>query len=140
VEDIMSVVVEGAHLVGQSSGGLMCLLTVAAHPQVVWTLTVIEPTATSIARGNEAVERLIARLAPLFPSGAAMSPEQFARGFYQALGFDSPSVDLDERHAAAAATTAREPVPWDTEVPLDRSQLQPFRNSSSPAPGTSRHP
>ncbi len=71
---------------GQSCGGLLCLLAAAAHPQTVWTLTVIEPTATSIARGNEAVERLIARLAPLFPPDPAMSPEQFAAAFYQALG------------------------------------------------------
>jgi pimeloyl-ACP methyl ester carboxylesterase len=126
VEDIVSVVGEGAHLVGQSSGGLLCLLAAAAHPQMVWTLTVIEPTATSIARGNEAVERLIARLAPLFPPDAAMSPEQFAAAFYEALGLDAPSVELDERLAAAAATTAREPAPWDIEVPLERLAAAPF--------------
>jgi pimeloyl-ACP methyl ester carboxylesterase len=126
VEDILRVVGEGAHLVGQSSGGLLCLLAAAAHPQAVWTLTVIEPTAASIARGNEAVERLVARLAPLFALGAVMSPEQFAAAFYQALGFDAPSVELDERRAAAAATTAREPVPWDIEVPLDRLAAAPF--------------
>jgi hypothetical protein len=72
------------------------------------------------------VERLIARLAPLFPPGAAMPPEQFAAAFYQALGFDAPSVELDERLAEAAATTAREPAPWDTEVPLDRLAAAPF--------------
>jgi pimeloyl-ACP methyl ester carboxylesterase len=127
VEDIMRVVGEGAHLVGQSYGGLLCLLAAAAHPQAVWTLTVIEPIATSIARGDEAVERLVARLAPLFPPDAVMSSEQFAAAFYEALGFDAPSVELDERHAAAAATTAREPAPWDAEVPLDRLAAAPFR-------------
>jgi pimeloyl-ACP methyl ester carboxylesterase len=123
----MRVVGEGAHLVGQSYGGLLCLLAAAAHPQAVWTLTVIEPIATSIARGNEAVERLVARLAPLFPPDAVMSSEQFAAAFYEALGFDAPSVELDERHAAAAATTAREPAPWDAEVLLDRLAAAPFR-------------
>jgi pimeloyl-ACP methyl ester carboxylesterase len=87
VEDIMRVVGEGAHLVGQSYGGLLCLLAAAAHPQVVWTVTVIEPIATSIARGNEAVERFVARLAPLFPPDAVMSSEQFAAAFYEGLGF-----------------------------------------------------
>jgi pimeloyl-ACP methyl ester carboxylesterase len=126
VEDILGVVGGGAHLLGHSSGGLLCLLAAAAHPQAVWTLTVIEPTATSIARGNEAVERFVTRLAPLFPPSAVMSPEQFAAAFYQALGFDSPSVELDQRRAAAAAITAREPAPWDTEVPLDRLAAAPF--------------
>ena len=125
VEDIMRVVGEGAHLVGQSYD-LLCLLAAAAHPRAVWTLTVIEPIATSIARDDEAVERLVARLAPLFPPEAVMSPEQFAAAFYQALGFDAPSLELDERHAAAAATTAREPAPWDAEVPLDRLAAAPF--------------
>jgi hypothetical protein len=70
---------------------------------------------------------LVARLAPLFPPDAVMSSEQFAAAFYEALGFDAPSVELDERHAAAAATTAREPAPWDAEVPLDRLAAAPFR-------------
>jgi pimeloyl-ACP methyl ester carboxylesterase len=126
VEDILRVVGGGAHLVGQSSGGLLCLLAAAAHPEAVWTLTVIEPTAMSIARGNEAVERFIARLAPLFAPGAVMSPEQFVAAFYQALGFNTPAVELDERHAAAAATSAREPVPWGIEVPLDRLAAASF--------------
>jgi pimeloyl-ACP methyl ester carboxylesterase len=51
VDDIMSVVGNGAHLVGQSFGGLLCLLAAAAHPQAVWTLTVIEPIAMSVAAG-----------------------------------------------------------------------------------------
>jgi hypothetical protein len=56
-----------------------------------------------------------------------MSSEQFAAAFYEALGFYAPSVELDERHAAAAATPAREPAPWDAEVPLDRLAAAPFR-------------
>jgi pimeloyl-ACP methyl ester carboxylesterase len=48
---LKSVVGNGAHLVGQSFGGLLCLLAPAAHPQAVWTLTVIEPTAMSVAAG-----------------------------------------------------------------------------------------
>jgi hypothetical protein len=75
-------------------------------------------------RRNEDVERFVARLAPLFSPEAVMSPEQFTAAFYQALGFDAPS--LDERHAAAAATTAREPAPWDAEVPVDRLAAAPF--------------
>jgi hypothetical protein len=121
-------------------GGLLCLLAAAAHPQAVWTLTVIEPIATSIARGNEAVERLVARLAPLFPPDAVMSSEQFAAAFYEALRFDAPSVELDERHAAAAATTAREPAPWDAEVPLDRLAAAPFRKLVVSGNWESRHP
>jgi hypothetical protein len=99
--------------------------------RTAWTsrrsrLEIIEPTATSIARGNEAVERLIARLAPLFPPGDAMSPEQFAVAFYQALGFDAPRSSWMS-DTQPAATTAHEPAPWDTEVPLDRLATAPFR-------------
>jgi hypothetical protein len=41
---------------------------------------------------------------------------------------DPPSAELDQRHTAAAATTAREPAPWDTEVPLNRLAAAPFPN------------
>ena len=140
VEDIMRVVGEGAHLVGQSYGGLLCLLAAAAHPQAVWTLTVIEPIATSIARGNEAVERLVARLAPLFPPDAVMSSEQFAAAFYEALGFDAPSVELDERRGQPRRPPHANQRPGTLKCRSIASRLHPFENSSSPVPGTSRHP
>jgi hypothetical protein len=94
---------------------------------VVWTVTVIEPIATSIARGNEAVERFVARLAPLLPPDAVMSSEQFAAAFYEGLGFWCAIGWARWATRAAAATTAREPAPWDAEVPLDRLAAAPFR-------------
>jgi pimeloyl-ACP methyl ester carboxylesterase len=139
-EHTMRVVGEGAHLVGQSYGGLLCLLAAAAHPQAVWTLTVIEPIATSIARGDEAVERLVARLAPLFPPDAVMSSEQFAAAFYEALGFDAPSVELDERRGQPRRPPHANQRPGTLKCRSIASRLHPFENSSSPVPGTSRHP
>ena len=112
---------------GQSSGALLYLLAAAVHPNAVWTLAVIEPTAASIARGNEAVERLVARLAPLFPPDAVMSPEQFAAAFYQALGFDA--------HRLSWISDTRQPLrslhvsqcPGMSKCPLDRLAAAPFR-------------
>jgi hypothetical protein len=106
----------------------------------VWTLIVIEPIATSIARGNEAVERLVARLAPLFPPDAVMSSEQFAAAFYEALGFDAPSVELDERRGQPRRPPHANQRPGTLKCRSIASRLHPFENSSSPVPGTSRHP
>ena len=46
----------GAHLVGHSYGGVIALLAAAAVPERVRSLTVIEPPATRVARGNAAAD------------------------------------------------------------------------------------
>lgn len=38
--------------------------------------------------------------------------------FLEAFGFDAPELELSERDLEAAITTAREPRPWEAEVPL----------------------
>jgi pimeloyl-ACP methyl ester carboxylesterase len=63
--NIAEVLGDGAHLVGHSYGGLGCLLAAARRPDAVWSLTVIEPPAFGVARGNPAVERLLGRLRSL---------------------------------------------------------------------------
>jgi pimeloyl-ACP methyl ester carboxylesterase len=47
---------QGAHLVGHSYGALVALLAAAQRPRAVWSLTLIEPPATSAARGDPDVD------------------------------------------------------------------------------------
>jgi pimeloyl-ACP methyl ester carboxylesterase len=42
----------GAHLVGHSYGGVIALLAAARRPELVHSLTVVEPPALAVARGN----------------------------------------------------------------------------------------
>lgn len=52
--DIAALLGDGAHLVGHSYGGVGALLAAAQRPNAVHSLTLIEPGAFSIARGDPA--------------------------------------------------------------------------------------
>jgi pimeloyl-ACP methyl ester carboxylesterase len=120
VRDIVALAGSGAHLVGLSYGGILALLAAARRPDLVYSLTVIEPPTFDIARGNQAVERLLERLAPLYASAEQLEPEAFIAGFVRALGqeIDEP-VRLSSQHRRAIQTTMAEPPPWQVAVPLD---------------------
>lgn len=60
---------DGAHLVGHSYGGIICLLAAAMRPESVLSLTVTEPDCMGVARGEPAVERFIADIQQLYISG-----------------------------------------------------------------------
>jgi pimeloyl-ACP methyl ester carboxylesterase len=83
---------DGAHLVGHSYGGVVSLLAAAQRPAAVRSLTVIEPPAFGIARGNQAVEDRVTRIREHWEAGPS-EPEPFLRGFLAIVGsaFDPPS-------------------------------------------------
>src|SRR6188472_491982 len=51
----------GTHLVGHSYGGVISLLAAARRPEMLRSLTVIEPPAFGVARGNPAADEFTAR-------------------------------------------------------------------------------
>jgi pimeloyl-ACP methyl ester carboxylesterase len=123
VDDLIAVIDPGAHLVGQSYGGVLCLLVAARRPDLVRSLTVIEPPAFSIARGHPSVEAFIARQEPWFASALDMPRERLLPTFLRSFGLDPPDVEPSEKDLADAVRTAHEPPPWEAEVPLDRLAL-----------------
>src|SRR6266702_6348998 len=50
------------HLVGHSYGGVISLLAAAKQPELVRSLTVIEPPAFGVARGRPEVDEFIERI------------------------------------------------------------------------------
>src|SRR5437764_15353548 len=50
----------GAHLVGHSYGGVIAILAAARRPELVRSLTMIEPPAFAVVRGNSAVDEFVA--------------------------------------------------------------------------------
>jgi pimeloyl-ACP methyl ester carboxylesterase len=110
----------GDHLVGHSYGGVIALLAAATRPELVGSLTVIEPPATRVAAGHEAVDDFAARGEELFASRAALDPEIFLRRFLAAVGsaFDPPSPLPPEVEQGALAL-AVERGPWEADIPLD---------------------
>lgn len=75
----------GAHLVGHSYGGVVSLLAAQARPELVRSLTVVEPPALSVARGDPAVEALAAALEEHWAHGPR-EPAEFLRVFLRLVG------------------------------------------------------
>ena len=118
---------DGDHLVGHSYGGVIALLAAAMRPGQLASLTVVEPPATRVARGNPEVDAFAAGGASLYASGSTTDPEAFLRRFLAAVGsgFDPPSpLPPDLAQGAQALTVER--GPWEAEIPLTALATTPF--------------
>lgn len=111
----------GDHLVGHSYGGVIALLTAAASPRELRSLTVVEPPCTRVVAGHPAVERFVAEGRLLWETGPRDDPDAFLRRFlrYVGSGYDPPSP-LPPDLAQGARTLVVERGPWEAEIPLDR--------------------
>ena len=125
-DELAPLLEEGAHLVGHSYGGVIALLMAARHPDAVRSLTVSEPPAFALARGDPEVERLVSDLEAFFAAGP-YEPEEFLRGFLALVGSDAQLPDPlppDLEQGAHAAMAER--APWEAQIPLDELAAAPF--------------
>jgi pimeloyl-ACP methyl ester carboxylesterase len=118
-EAIAGLIEPGTHVVGHSYGGVVSLLAAALVPERCGSLTVIEPPAFGLVRGEPAVEEVIARLRPLFANDD-LSARDFFLAFAAVVAATPrlPEVLPPETEASIAASRL-EPLPWDAVVPLD---------------------
>jgi pimeloyl-ACP methyl ester carboxylesterase len=117
----------GDHLVGHSYGGVIALLAAAARPDVLASLTVIEPPATRVALDDPAVAEFGRRGAELWANGPRDDPEAFLRAFLDAVGSEFvPPSPLPPDLEQAARALANERGPWEAEIPLPTLAAAPF--------------
>jgi len=109
----------GAHLVGHSYGGVIALLMAARHPASVRSLTVSEPPAFAMARGNADADRVVAALDAFF-ADAPEDHAEFLRGFLARVGsaVQLPEPLPPDLEQGARALRAERP-PWEAQIPLD---------------------
>jgi pimeloyl-ACP methyl ester carboxylesterase len=103
------------HLVGHSYGGVIALLTAARRRELVRSLTVVEPPAFAVARGDPAVEAFIERADAI--SG---DPETYLRAFLRIVGSPIPPGRLTPALLQGARTLMVEQPPWEAEVDLEQ--------------------
>lgn len=113
------------HVVGHSYGGVIALLAAARRPELVRSLTVIEPPAFGIARGEPAVEEFVAGSERLWQDGPR-DPEAFLRTFLTSVGAPAPPGRLNPALIQGARTLMVERPPWEAEIPLDELAAAPF--------------
>jgi len=117
----------GAHLVGHSYGGVICLLAAARRPEGIRSLTVIEPPAFDVARGDPAVDAFVAGGERWWREGPTGDPEAFLRGFLGFVGSSAaPPSPLPPELEQGARTLIAERLPWEARIPLDELATAPF--------------
>lgn len=119
---IAELVEPGTHLVGHSYGGVVSLLVAALIPDRVRTLTVIEPPAFGLVRGDPAVEDLIARLVPVY-ADSRLSAREFFLSFASIVGATPHLPEILPPQVEASIDASRvEPAPWEADIRLDLLQ------------------
>ncbi len=110
----------GDHLVGHSYGGVVSLLA-AAHCELR-SLTVDEPPAFGLARGNPAVEEFLAKM-----ERAPTEPREYVEYFLPIVGVDMDVPDrLSPAFEAAVRAAMVERPPHEAEIPLEALREAPF--------------
>jgi pimeloyl-ACP methyl ester carboxylesterase len=107
----------GDHLAGHSYGGVVSLLAAARNP-VLASLTVSEPPAFGVARGNPVVEEFIAKFEEIIATDP--SPRDYLAQFAPLVGSTLPTPETlpPPLEQGAQAALAERP-PFEAEIPLD---------------------
>lgn len=118
--EIGEIVGPGDHLVGHSYGGVISLLIASRQP--VRSLTVNEPPAFGIARGDPAVEAFLGAL-----EEAPSDPRGYLEFFLPLVGSSLTVPDpLPPPLETGARAAMAERPPHEAEIPLDELAAAPF--------------
>jgi pimeloyl-ACP methyl ester carboxylesterase len=118
-EELLEVLEPGDHLVGHSYGGVVSLLAAPRAPLA--SLTVLEPPAFDIARGDAAVEAFMAN----FPGPS--DPQGYLEFFLPLVGSSIRLPDpLPHELEAGARAALAERSPHEAKIPLDELAATPF--------------
>ena len=115
--DLLALMTDPVHLVGQSAGGVAALLAAAARPDLVRSLVLVEPAVLGLVDDDPAVTTYVANLAALLRRARGLTEEQFYAGFIEAGGStvsEEPALSDDDRRVIRTTMTER---PW-WEVPV----------------------
>ena len=120
-DDVATELRGGDHLVGHSYGGVVSLLAAARGPALA-SLTVSEPPAFGVARGDPAVEELMANFEHV-PAGPREYLEFFLPLVGSAIQIPDPLPPQLEQGARAAMA---ERLPSEAVIPFDELGAAPF--------------
>ena len=116
-----------AHLLGHSYGAIVCMFAAALRPGAVRSLTVVEPPAFGLVRGDPAVDLLVERLRAHKRDGAGLVEEDYLRGFLDAWGFDlGPPPRLNDTARRSVRRSVGERSPHEAEIPFAALAEAPF--------------
>jgi pimeloyl-ACP methyl ester carboxylesterase len=115
----------GTHLVGHSYGGVVSLFAAVRYADRLKSLTVVEPPAFGIARGNAAADEFVANGARLWEDGPS-DPAEFLAAFLASVGSATPPGNFTPELLQGARTLMVERYPWTADPPLDELAATAF--------------
>jgi pimeloyl-ACP methyl ester carboxylesterase len=115
----------GTHLVGHSYGGVISLFAAARYADRLRSLTVVEPPAFGVARGNPAADAFTAGGVELWERGPR-EPAAFVEQFLRFVGSSVPPGEFSEALLQGARTLMVERGPWEADPPLDELAAAPW--------------
>jgi pimeloyl-ACP methyl ester carboxylesterase len=113
------------HLIGHSYGGVIALLAAARRPDLLRSLTVVEPPAFGAARGIPAADEFMTRIEQHWRSGPR-DPAEFLRGFLALVGSSTPTGEFTPDLLQGARTLLVERPPSEAVIPFDELARAPF--------------
>ena len=132
VPDIVELLGEGAHLAGHSYGGVVSLLVAAQRPELVRSLTVVEPPAFGVALDDDEVRAFADELSRYWEQGPR-DPEAFLRGFLELVGSSARLPSPLPPPLRAPSSDGGAP-PDGRPSSLETCERRPSPSSWSPAP------
>ncbi|MGD3112809.1 alpha/beta fold hydrolase [Streptomyces sp. YGL11-2] len=115
----------GAHLVGHGNGGVAAMLAAARRPDLVRSLTLIQPSAFTVAARHPAVAALLERVGEAAPGVPdSMTAQEFLRASTEGIGLPMPQPTA--QRLRAVATSMHERPIWEAQVPLEPLRTAPW--------------
>lgn len=113
-DDVAALLDRPSHLVGFSYGGIGALLAAARRPELVRSVTAIEPPAFGVALDDPVVRELADKLQAVFED-EGQTPEEFGAAFAAAMGFEPrpPTAEL----VSVLESFMRERSPHEAQIP-----------------------
>ena len=124
--DLIELLGEGAHLVGTSMGGIVAMNAAGMRPDLVRSLTVIEPPAFALAADLPDVRRVSDAMKTHWDEADPADLRNFVIGFVAALEMDMPMPDPLPAPVAAAAVNLVTERPWKVDVPAGAIADAPY--------------
>jgi len=124
--DVVELLGTGAHLVGTSMGGIVAMNAAGIRPDLVRSLTVIEPPAFALASDLSAVRRVSDAMKRHWAQADQCDLHGFVSGFVAALEMDMVLPDPLPGPVAAAAVNLVTERPWRVDVPVGAIADAPF--------------
>jgi pimeloyl-ACP methyl ester carboxylesterase len=116
--DVVEVLGDGAHLVGTSMGGIVSMNAAGLRPDLVHSLTVIEPPAFALAADHPDVRRVSDAMKRHWRDAQGSRDHAFVTGFIAALEMDSVPPDPLPPALAIAVRNLVTERPWKVDVPI----------------------